>query len=277
MAEEGGYEIMPYKEIVALKKQIDELKRRTGDTDSKQLLMSMSNLTKSMNNMLQLFKTAAEEMKLEQKEEEAISRKVEPLLGTVSELKEQNKIIAEGMVAIADMVKEMKAGKPHKPSFESHSLGPEPHKEHIMPPPIEPVRFVPSKKPKGPGPLPPLGGMPPPGGPHGPESFPPLGGPEHMPPPGPIPPPPRGPLGHHPGPHEPLPPLGGMPPGHHEPLPPLGGPGPMPPLGGPGPIPPPPGGPMPPGAGPLPPLDEPFPPLGKPKKKGFLGLFKKKK
>lgn len=229
MTEVGGYEIMPYKEIVVLKKQIEELQRKTGDTDSKQLLISMANLTKSMDNMLQLFKTAAEEMKLEQKEEEAIAKKVGPLLDTVNELKGQNKIIAEGMVAIADMVKEMKDEKPPKPSSDM-PLGPEPfkpeeHKEHIMPPPIEPVRFVPSNKPKGPGALPPLGGMPPPG--HH-EPFPPLG--EPIPPPG--------------GPH---------------------GPGPLPPSGGP------------PEAGPLPPLDEPFPPLGKPKKKSFLGLFKKKK
>src|SRR3989338_5279375 len=125
--EEGdsGYEIMPYKEIVALKKQIEELRQRTGDTDSRQLLVSMANLTKSMSNMLQLFKTAAEEMKLEQREEEAIGKKIGPLVEKVNELGEQNKTIAEGMVAIADMVREMKGEK--KPSFEK----PEPRFESL--------------------------------------------------------------------------------------------------------------------------------------------------
>lgn len=177
MTEEGGYEIMPYKEIVALKKQIEELQRKTGDTNSKELLLSMANLTKSMNNMLQLFKTAAEEMKLEQKEEEAIGKKVGPLMDKVNELGEQNKTIAEGMVAIADMVKEMKQGKPEpKPFKEEYGIS---FKPGPIPPPMEPVRFVPPEKPfpprgqkiplGGPEPFPPP--MPPPGGP---EPFPPL-------------------------------------------------------------------------------------------------------
>jgi hypothetical protein len=67
MAKDDSYEIMPYKEIVELKKQIAELQRRTGDTSSKELLQSMASLTKSMNNMLNLFSSAAEEMKLEEK------------------------------------------------------------------------------------------------------------------------------------------------------------------------------------------------------------------
>ena len=206
---EGGYEIMPYKEIVALKKQIEELRLRTGDTDSKQLLLSMANLTKSMNNMLQLFKTAAEEMKLEQREEEAVAKKVGPLVDKVNELMEQNKTIAEGMVAIADMVKEMKEGKKsfsekpeikfNEPSFEEPELS---FKPSSMPPPIQPVRFVPPRRPQG-------GGMPPPA----------------MPPGGPIQPP-------------------GMP--------------------------------FDMGPEPFPPFEEPFPPLGPEKKKGFLGMFKKK-
>ncbi len=198
MADEGesGYEIMPYKEIVALKKQIEELQRRTGDTDSKQLLISMANLTKSMNNMLQLFKTAADEMKLEQKEEEAIAKKVEPLIDKVNELREQNKIIAEGMVAIADMVKEMKEGKKPEPTFEPPTFEEnEPSfKPGPIPPPIRPVRFVP---------------------------------PRNMPPPK----------------EAGMPPLG-LPPDF--------------------------------GAEPFPSFDEPFPSLEKPKKKGLMGLFKKK-
>ena len=67
MAKDDSYEIMPYKEIVELKKQIAELQQKTGDTSSKELLQSMASLTKSMNNMLNLFSSAAEEMKLEEK------------------------------------------------------------------------------------------------------------------------------------------------------------------------------------------------------------------
>lgn len=111
MVEEGSYEIMPYKEIVELKRQIAELQKKTGDTSSKELLESMAALTKSMSNMLQLFSSAAEEMKLEEKTESELSQKIAPLIEKVDRLEEQNKTIAEGLVAIADMVKEVKGEK----------------------------------------------------------------------------------------------------------------------------------------------------------------------
>jgi len=221
MVDEGSYEIMPYKEIIQLKKQIAELQQKTGDTSSKELLNSMASLTKSMNNMLQLFSSAAEEMKLEEKTEGELSQKISPLIDKVERLEDQNKTIAEGLVAIADMVKDMRGKKEmHKP------LPPEPE---------------------------PFGGLD--------EGLPPLEPPR----------PTGGPLPYHDSvrvvTRRPMPPLGGQmppPPG----MPPFGRP--MPPPGGP--MPPPPGMPPGPDMGPLPPL----PPLDEePKKKGFMGMFKK--
>jgi len=254
MAREDSYEIMPYKEIVELKKQIAELQERTGDTSSKELLSSMAALTKSMNNMLQLFSSAAEEMKLEEKTESELSGKIGPLMEKVDKLEEQNKTIAEGLVAVADMVKEMKGEK--RPRERPRPLPPRPKEKPVFEdfPPLEPKgmksELPPSEPPKptkpinqGPSffstqsprvvvkrPMPPPGGpppMPPPGAPYG--------GPPPMPPPG-VPPP--------------MPPLGA----------PHGGPPPMPPPGEEdlGPL------------LPLPPLEEPK------KKKGFLGIFKKR-
>jgi len=105
------YEIVPYREIASLKKQIEELRLRSGDTDYRALMASVTALTKSMEGMLNLFKTAAEEMKLEQKSDSEISGKVGPLFEKVEMLAEQNKTIAEGMVALADLVKDLKEGK----------------------------------------------------------------------------------------------------------------------------------------------------------------------
>lgn len=197
MPEEGAYEIMPYKEIVALKKEIEALKSRSG-ASSQDLLNSMDTLTKTMNNMLQLFKTAAEEMKLEEKEKADFGKKIEPMLERLNELEEQNSTIAEGMVAIADMVKEMKGGrpalfrpKPQKPEIkrpkepilpEYHPQRPAPMQPKApgqfgwqMPPPKEAPEFPPSGPPGMPSEfeLPPLDEMP-------------LEG-ESMPPPGPMP------------------------------------------------------------------------------------------
>jgi hypothetical protein len=187
MAKDDSYEIMPYKEIVELKKQIAELQRRTGDTSSKELLQSMASLTKSMNNMLNLFSSAAEEMKLEEKTESELSQKVAPLIEKVDNLEKQNKTIAEGLVAVADMMKDIKEGrKPErKPETRPTPKIPEPSFDEF--PPLEP--------PKPPGPLPraPPRPMPPPGAappgaiPPGPPPMPPPGA---VPPGGPMPPPP---------------------------------------------------------------------------------------
>lgn len=201
MPEEGDYEIMPYKEIVALKKEVEALKSRSG-ASSQDLLNSMDTLTKTMNSMLQLFKSAAEDMGLEDKEKQDFTEKIGPMLERLDGLEEQNKTIAEGMVAIADMVKEMKGEKPSlfKPKPQKQeSRRP---KEPILPE-YHPLRPAPMQ-PKAPQPWP----MPPPKEapefspfgpmPEEPPELPPFE--EPLPPPGPMPPGPMpaGPIGQFP-------------------------------------------------------------------------------
>lgn len=214
MAVDDSYEIMPYREIVELRKQIADLQRRTGDASSKELLQSMAALTKSMDNMLQLFSSAAEEMKLEEKTEGELSQKVTPLIEKVNRLEEQNKTIAEGLVAIASMVKDIRKGRfkereeaprpapPPKPPEEPAFEGLPPFEEEQSElPPLEPPKARP---------MPPRVGMPPRGGAMPPpvRMYPPRG---PMPPPWQMPPP-GAPLGAPPegpdlGPLPPLPPL----------------------------------------------------------------------
>ena len=253
MVEEGSYEIMPYKEIVELKKQIGELKRKTGDTSSQELLQSMSTLTKSMSSMMQLFGSAAEEMKLEEKTEHELSGKIDPLMDKVDKLEEQTRTIAEGLVAIADMVKEIKTEKRTKEvNKPMHQFKPQEKRSmHDFSssfssgepelPPLEPPAPIRPMSSSGSGGLPPMH----PQGRMHPQGMPP------MPPPG---------LGGLP----PMPSQGGMHPQGMPPMPPpgLGGLPPMPFSGGMdlG------------GLPPLPPLDGEFK-----KKKGLFGMFKKKK
>lgn len=104
-------DVMPYYEVNELKKQMKKM-QDAAPANSDQLLGSMSNLTKSMDSMLQLFKTAAEEMKLEEQEESALGQQMKPLMDKLNEIIEQNKIIAEGMVAISDLVKERLPDRP---------------------------------------------------------------------------------------------------------------------------------------------------------------------
>jgi len=196
--DEGSYEIMPYKEIVALKKDIESLKN-SKQVSSDDLFGSLESLSKNMGNMLQLFKIAAEEMKLEQQTEESFSSHVEPINEKLDQVIEQNKVIAEGLVAMADLVKELAEeikGKKQENSFapRNHSMPPPLKVDRIIPPPGAPPGPMPSFG-APPGPMPsfgaPLGPLPP-GAP-----MPPLGPPPQGPPPqGPMPPsglPPLGP------------------------------------------------------------------------------------
>ncbi|MBR9699317.1 hypothetical protein GOV09_02585 [Candidatus Woesearchaeota archaeon] len=157
MADES-YGIMPFSEIKDLKKQITTLKEKdTGH--SEELIDSMNRLTQNMDGMLQLFKSAADEMKLEEQEEEALSRQIQPMIAKLDEVMEQNKVIAEGMVAISDIVKERLPDKQvERPVF------PRPRQAPSMPPPSAPPPGMP--EPPGGMAMPPPGGVfPPPGAP----------------------------------------------------------------------------------------------------------------
>ena len=210
--EDDEYAIVSKKEFLALKKELDKLKKNPleGSDQGENLQASIDNLNKSLNVMLEVFKQAAEDMKLEEHDSEMISKQIGPIQEKVDTLIDQNQKIAKGIVAVADMVKEKleeiseKAAAPKLPPL---SGGPKPG--------------APAPKPMGPKPM----GMPPPGAPPG---MPPLGEPEGlgpMPPmgaePGPMPPPGAPPAG---GPPTPMPPPGAAPAGPPTPMPPPGAP-----------------------------------------------------
>ncbi|MFH1641644.1 MAG: hypothetical protein ABIC04_01965 [Nanoarchaeota archaeon] len=169
MADDESYEIMPYKEIVMLKKEIENIKKKAGDTSSTELINSMAKLTKSMDSMLQLFRTAAEEMKAEKSSEEKFADRLEPLVDKLAEVINQNKIIAEGMVAIADIVK---GQNEPKQLFKPKPAGPPQGFNYNLPPIADPADMpgAPMPPPRGRvqefqgrqsmG-MPPMGGLPP--------------------------------------------------------------------------------------------------------------------
>jgi len=110
-----SYELAPHGDIIGLKKSLEELKIKIDKSSSTQLLDSMSYLTKNMDTMLKLFKDAAEDIDTD--DHSSINEKLDRIT-------EQNKVIADGMVAISGMVKDFieKQEKPElnsapKPSF----------------------------------------------------------------------------------------------------------------------------------------------------------------
>ena len=149
---EEPYEIIPHKEIVDIRKQIQELKSKGSDADSKPLLESVNKLTQQMNSMMGLFKTAAEDMRMEEKDEHFVAKKMEPLSEKLDEIMEQNRTIAEGMVAVADMIRESLEKK-------ESIISPKPEPE-FRPPKPEPEFLPPQSKLPGFRDLGPMGNVP---------------------------------------------------------------------------------------------------------------------
>ncbi len=178
--EEGEYEIVPEKEVEDLKKQVEEVRKNPlGSTPSgRELLKAVKELNESINHLTGLFQDAADSMKLEEKESDAIGKKLSPMLEKLDTLIDQNEKIARGIVSVADMVKEDLGRKKQQapgPSTAPGPQGPQPQQQMGRPPSSQsgqpgpqqgqPIRVqVPPagvKAPQGPPPSPPSGAQPP--------------------------------------------------------------------------------------------------------------------
>lgn len=102
MAEE---DLVSYKDISELKKELEGMKGKK-DVSVKELYDAVQRLAQTMTDMLEVFGAAAEQMQLEEQSNESIAKKHEMIVSKLDKLIDQNKTIAEGMVAIVDMVKE---------------------------------------------------------------------------------------------------------------------------------------------------------------------------
>ena len=139
------YEIVPHKEIADLKREIARLKGEgptPGARDS--LFYAVTKLNDSINDLLKLFKAASESMAAEGEVPADLSDVNEKLDAVI----EQNKKIAEGIVALADLIKAGKAKAPPAP-------------KPFIPEPMP--SFEPPEVPEFEEPTPPPGPMPPPG------------------------------------------------------------------------------------------------------------------
>lgn len=102
---EQDFEADSYKSISDLSRELAAIKGKK-DISVKDLYDTVQKLTGTMNDMLEVFGAAAEQLKLEEKEYEADTRKHELIISKLDKIIDQNKTMAEGMVAIVDMVKE---------------------------------------------------------------------------------------------------------------------------------------------------------------------------
>jgi len=134
MAKDEPYDLMPHREIIELKKQLQNLK--TEKSSSHELMNSMNALTKSMDSMLKLFTRTAEELKIDEGEDN-VNKKLDEII-------EQNKVIADGMVTVPDMIKDFVEKQKEPVPMQV----PQPNFQNLKPdfqqPPLEPVPNEPS-------------------------------------------------------------------------------------------------------------------------------------
>ncbi|HLC65470.1 MAG TPA: hypothetical protein VJI46_05100 [Candidatus Nanoarchaeia archaeon] len=148
MAREGPYEIVPTEEIRDLKVEIGELKKKSERFGSESLVESLSQLTKNMSEMMQVFKLAAEQIKAEESGDGGFKRISEKL----DKIIEQNQTIAEALVSMNDMITtdvdkllhrieqtEKTIGMPKKKEMKMPEMPmPQQMQPQFMPPPMPP-------------------------------------------------------------------------------------------------------------------------------------------
>lgn len=104
MAGDDEYELLPKEELDTLKKEIERLKRspfgemKEGET----LLESINNLNSSIRKLIEIFTNAQAELESHYTEGGAPA-------DDLKDIKDQNEQIAQGILTIADLVKETKA------------------------------------------------------------------------------------------------------------------------------------------------------------------------
>lgn len=109
MADED-YEIISHKDIEKLKEEIKELKEgKTSD--------SANNVIKRLDEMIEIFKTAS----ISLQDEMPINDKITDISQKLETLLDQNQKIAEGILAIADMINENIGDAESKPIAEQQS------------------------------------------------------------------------------------------------------------------------------------------------------------
>jgi len=118
------YELLPHKEIEELRGELHKLKEFE-ITPTKKLKVGLVELNTKLDKMLKIFDEAREEIK---HEEGGLSfhEKMKPMVDKMNKILQQNSEIAEGIVAIADLVKDLKEGLEGKGISRRTEITPEP-------------------------------------------------------------------------------------------------------------------------------------------------------
>ena len=155
MAEE---DLISYKDISELRKELDGMREKK-DISARDIHDAMRKLADTMGSMLEVFGAAAEQMKLEEKENESESKKHEIIVYKLDKLLDQNKTIAEGMVAIVEMFKEKFPQREKEETKESNMFTAQSKPEWKPAPAMQNPQSQPMPQMNAPLPAPPMPGQ----------------------------------------------------------------------------------------------------------------------
>lgn len=103
---EEEYELVPYKEISELKDELHKLKDYPIPS-SKKLQVSMDDLAMKLDRMTAILEEASHELHAEEGGM-TFQEKMHPVMEKMNKVLEQNSEIAKGIVAVADLVEELR-------------------------------------------------------------------------------------------------------------------------------------------------------------------------
>jgi len=104
MAEEENFELIPHKQFLELKRDMESIKKNPFGPRTEEILMNMTELSRSLDEMVKAFKEATEST--QNQELQDLTAMINPVSVKIDTLFEHNKKIAQGVLAIADMLKD---------------------------------------------------------------------------------------------------------------------------------------------------------------------------
>lgn len=105
------YELLPHREILKLRDEVERLKANPVSSEAANLVTSMNKLNESISRLIHIFEGAEKELAQEYKHS-----KLDEKLGRVVY---QNKEIAKGIIAVADLIKKRQIVQPTPPQVQS--------------------------------------------------------------------------------------------------------------------------------------------------------------
>lgn len=144
---EDDYDLMPHKEIVKLRNEVNVLRQQVGEpkakkpakvVPTKELTDSIDKLSASMNDLLNLFQVAGEDIKKEEhhqpeKHLSSMNSHLDNLNKKMETLIKHNEEIAKGILVVAEMIQE------HLPAISNNTNKTMQHMEKQIRPMVRPA------------------------------------------------------------------------------------------------------------------------------------------